>query len=128
MIVRRVLGPDHPDTLATVNNLAGVLNDQGEHAEAEKMYRDVLAVQRRVLGPEHPSTLMTGNNLAVTLDCLGKYAEAAAMLREVLDVERRVLGPEHPKTVATAANLDDCTRAASKNQTEPETDTPAPTV
>jgi hypothetical protein len=51
VIVRRVLGPDHPDTLATVNNLAGVLNDQGEHAEAEKMYRDVLQFSGGCWGP-----------------------------------------------------------------------------
>jgi hypothetical protein len=127
-VVRRVLGPEHPDTLGTAANLAGVLNDLGEHAEAAATLREVLDVVTRVLGAEHPSTLQKANNLAVMLYCQGKHAEAAAMLREVLNVERRVLGPEHPKTMATAANLDNCTRAASENQTETETDTPAPTV
>jgi hypothetical protein len=41
---RRVLGPEHPGTLHTVGNLACFLRDQGKHAEAEQMEREVLDV------------------------------------------------------------------------------------
>ena len=58
-VKRRVLGPEHPDTLTTMGNLACSLCDQGKHAEAEQMFREVLDLQRRVLGPEHPETLAT---------------------------------------------------------------------
>ena len=34
---RDVLGPRHPDTLTTMNNLAITLAEQGRHAEAEAM-------------------------------------------------------------------------------------------
>jgi hypothetical protein len=34
-----VLGRDHPDTLASMNNLATSLRQQGKYAEAEAMYR-----------------------------------------------------------------------------------------
>ena len=53
-IRRRVLGPEHLDTLKSMNNLALVLDDEGHYAEAEKLDRETLDVMRRVLGPEHP--------------------------------------------------------------------------
>lgn len=36
---RRVLGPEHPDTLLTMNNLAGVLGDEGRNASGEDVPR-----------------------------------------------------------------------------------------
>jgi hypothetical protein len=33
-----VLGKEHPDTLTSMNNLAGVLRDQGKHEQAEEMH------------------------------------------------------------------------------------------
>jgi hypothetical protein len=40
-----------------MNNLAGVLSDQGEYEQAEEMHRQVLGLLETVLGKEHPSTL-----------------------------------------------------------------------
>jgi hypothetical protein len=81
VVRRRVLGPEHPNTLETAGNLANILVRQGKYAEAETMLREVLVVQRRVLGPEHPDTLMTAGNLANSLDSRGKYAEAETIPR-----------------------------------------------
>ncbi len=102
---RRVLGPEHPDTLTLMSSLASSLDVQGKRAEAEQMQREVLDVQRRVLGPEHPSTLTLMGNLGCSLKGQGKHAEAEQMFREVLDVQRRVLGPEHLHTLATVRKL-----------------------
>ena len=33
-----VLGKEHPDTLASINNLAHVLRDEGKYKEAEEMH------------------------------------------------------------------------------------------
>jgi hypothetical protein len=35
----KALGKEYPDTLASVNSLALVLNDQGKYEEAERMHR-----------------------------------------------------------------------------------------
>jgi len=56
---QRVLGPDHPDTLATRHQIARVMAAQGDHGAAEAEYRDVLAAELRVLGPDHPDTQIT---------------------------------------------------------------------
>jgi hypothetical protein len=53
----RVLGPDHPDTLATRHQIALEMAERGDHAGAGAEFRDVLAARLRVLGPDHPDTL-----------------------------------------------------------------------
>jgi len=55
-IRERVLGPDHPDTATSYNNVAFNLNAQGRAAEAELLFRKALEIRERVLGPDHPDT------------------------------------------------------------------------
>ena len=101
----RVLGTEHPDTLAARNSLADVLWREGRYPDAEKLNRETLAISRRVLGPEHPDTLQSMNNLALDLSREGRYAEAEKLDRETLNIRRRVLGPEHPDTLFSMFNL-----------------------
>jgi hypothetical protein len=46
-----VLGREHLSTLATMSNLAGVLDSQGKYEATEAMNRQTLALQETVLGP-----------------------------------------------------------------------------
>ena len=94
----RELGPEHPRTLASMNNLAGAIC-QGRYAEAEKLHREVLELQKKVLGPEHPDTLRSMNNLANAIADQARFAEAEKLYREVLEIRKRVPGPEHPDTL-----------------------------
>jgi tetratricopeptide (TPR) repeat protein len=59
----RVLGADHPDTLASRNNLAGAYESAGRLGEAIPMFEQALADRERVLGADHPHTLTSRNNL-----------------------------------------------------------------
>jgi hypothetical protein len=56
----KVLGPEHPDTLLSVSNLARLLRVQGKYEAAEEMDRRVLDVSERILGPDHPDTVLRG--------------------------------------------------------------------
>ena len=47
---RRLLGDDHPDTLASMGDLAVLYRDQSKPAQAEWLLTRVLNIQRRVLG------------------------------------------------------------------------------
>jgi hypothetical protein len=60
---RRVLGPDHPDTLATRNNLASCRSQAGDRAGATAELADLLVDMMQILGPDHPYTRTAGNNL-----------------------------------------------------------------
>ena len=68
----RVLGPDHPDTLAARNNLAVAYQDAGRTAEAITLHEQTLAARERVLGPDHPDTLTSRNNLAIAYQAAGR--------------------------------------------------------
>lgn len=56
-----MLGKEHPLTLTSVSNLAGVLQYQGKYEAAEAMNRRALEGREKVLGKEHPDTLSSVN-------------------------------------------------------------------
>ena len=93
----RVLGPDHPATLTSRNNLALAYREVGRFAEAIPLYERTLADQERVLGPDHPDTLGSRNNLAQAYRAAGRAAEAIPLHERTLADCERVLGPDHPE-------------------------------
>jgi non-specific serine/threonine protein kinase/serine/threonine-protein kinase len=104
-IQQHVLGPDHPETLETMNTLAAVLAHEGRYTEAEKLNRQTLDIRRRVLGPDHPDTLGSMHNLAIDLQFEGHFAEAEKLDQKSLETYRRILGPEHPYTLTSMSGL-----------------------
>jgi tetratricopeptide (TPR) repeat protein len=98
-------GADHPDTLASRNNLALALRALGRLKEAEAEHRAVRNALERVLGPEHPHTLTSRGDLARVLRTMGRLEEAEAEHRAVAEALERVLGPEHPDTLASRGDL-----------------------
>ncbi|MET7396444.1 tetratricopeptide repeat protein [Dactylosporangium sp. NPDC005572] len=101
----RVLGPDHPDTLAARSHLAWRRRETGDAAGAAQDAQLLLGDRLRVLGPDHPDTLTTRNTLAYCRGETGDPAGAAAAFAELLADRSRVLGPEHPDTMHTRSNL-----------------------
>jgi tetratricopeptide (TPR) repeat protein len=101
----RMLGPDHPDTLAAWDNLAIACQEAARTAEAVRLHERALAGRVRALGPEHPDTLASRNNLAVACQQAGRTAEAVRLHERALAGRVRVLGPEHPDTLASRNNL-----------------------
>jgi tetratricopeptide (TPR) repeat protein len=99
------LGPDHPDTLTSRNNLAIALVACGQFSEAEYEYRAVLKGRTRVLSPDDPRTLSTRSSLAETLHARGQMDEAEQELRAVLQDSAQVFGPEHPGTLSARSGL-----------------------
>jgi hypothetical protein len=60
----RVLGPEHPHTTTSLNNLASLLQAQGDLAGARPLFERALAIREKVLGPDHPHTAKSRNDLA----------------------------------------------------------------
>src|SRR3989442_917170 len=77
-IQEKILGPEHPDVTASLDNLAGLYRDQGKYAEAEPLYRRALAIGEKALGPEHPAVAESLNNLAELYDAQGKVRAGRA--------------------------------------------------
>jgi len=104
-VMERVRGPEDPDTLAALNNVAALKVQAGAHAEAEPLYRRVLAARERLLGPGHPRLATTLNNLAELHYQQGRYAEAEPLYRRALAIREKALGPRHPDTASSLNNL-----------------------
>ena len=60
----QISGPEHPDTLITLGNLARWTGKAGDAAAARDLLAGLLPVRERVLGPEHRDTLTTRHELA----------------------------------------------------------------
>ena len=107
---QRILGPDHPQTLATRGGLAGALLDVGRTEQAIEMLRSLLEDYIRTMGPNHPHTLATRGRLAYALLETGNAEQttrATDMLRDLLKDQKHLLGPNHPQTIMTRVNLAD---------------------
>ena len=102
---KRVLGPEHPDTLICMANLASTYRNKGRWGEAEELEVQVMETSKRVLGLEHPATLTIMANLASTFWNKGRWNEAKELFMQVMETRKRVLGPEHPDTLGSIANL-----------------------
>jgi serine/threonine protein kinase len=111
---RTHLGPDHADTLATLNNLALAYRDAGKTAAAIALLEQVRDANITKLGPDHPDTLATLNNLAGAYRSAGKTAAAIALYEKVRDASIAKLGPDHPHTLTTLNNLANAYQAAGK--------------
>ena len=101
------LGPDHPDTLASRNCLAGAYRDAGRLDKAIALYEQNFEDSIRVLGSDHPDTLTSRLNLAGAYRASGRLDEAITLYEQVLSGRSRVLGPDHRSTLTSRDQLTD---------------------
>ena len=130
------LGPDHPDTLTSMNNLASSYYALRRHADALRSFEKTLAVRKAKLGPDHPDTLASMKNLARCYDAVGRRGDALKLREGVLALMKANLGPDHPDTLKSMGNLantlasfdrcseavgiiDDCLRRAKGKSVDP---------
>jgi len=99
------LGPEHPSTATSLNNLALLYTNQSLYPKAEPLYQRALAINEKALGPEHPSTALSLNNLAGLYRVQGLYAKAEPLYQRALAIDEKALGPEHPDTATDLNNL-----------------------
>ncbi|CAK8720995.1 MAG: CHAT domain-containing protein [Candidatus Electronema aureum] len=99
------LGPEHPDTLTSINNLATFYTLQGHYSNAEPLLKQALRLREKVLGRKHPATLTSINNLATLYKSQGRYNEAELLYKQVLQLSEKILGMEHPDTIVYMTGL-----------------------
>jgi tetratricopeptide (TPR) repeat protein len=92
------LGPEHPDTARSLNNLALLPRDQGDLAGARPLFERALAIRENVLGPEHPDTAWSLYNLAGVLIGSGHPTDALALGERALIAHDKALGRDHAWT------------------------------
>ncbi len=78
------LGPDHRDTLMSMDSLAGAYHSDGRNDLALALYEQTLTRRKATLGPDHADTLVTMSNLAVVCQAAGKLTSPCRYLRKPL--------------------------------------------
>jgi tetratricopeptide (TPR) repeat protein len=102
-IDEKLRGAEHPTTAVALNNLAVLLQDQGDLAAARPLLERALAIHENALGPGHLETATDLNNLAILLYDQGDLASARPLFERALEIREKERGPEHPET-ATGLN------------------------
>ncbi|MFO0836997.1 MAG: tetratricopeptide repeat protein [Phycisphaerae bacterium] len=101
---RRVLGPDHPETLRTLSYLGNALMLAQEYIdEPEQCLREALAAQTRVLGRDDENTIETLNYLSWALADVSD--ESVSLAQEAFERSTRKFGPEHPHALVAMLTL-----------------------
>ena len=90
---RRRLGPDHPETAQSLNNLAVAHFENGDSRAAEQLYKRSIAIKEAALGPEHPELALTLNNLAELYRTQRRFEEAEPLFNRALAIDQKVVGP-----------------------------------
>ncbi len=104
-IREKALGPEHPSTATSLNNLALLLSAQGDLGGARPLFERALAIDEMALGPEHPDTAQSLNNLAGLLQAQGDLGGARPLFERALAIREKALGPEHRSTATSLDNL-----------------------
>ena len=104
--LERLLGPDDPDTMRSLNDLARAYREAGRVADAVPLVERTLAARERQFGADHPSTLASRNNLASAYRATGRPAEAIPLFEKNVAACERLLGADHPRTLASRHNLE----------------------
>jgi tetratricopeptide (TPR) repeat protein len=98
-------GEPYPDLAEVLNDMGVLLWRHGDLDEAEKFYRESLAMKRKLLGDKHPEIAAGLENVAMSLQDKGDLAGAEDMYQQSLTMRRELLGENHPEVGRTLMNL-----------------------
>ncbi|HEV3262883.1 MAG TPA: tetratricopeptide repeat protein, partial [Gemmataceae bacterium] len=92
----QILGQRHRDYAQSLNNLAGLYKDMGDHGSALPLYRQALEIWKQALGEKHPDYATGLNNLAWLYQAMGDSAKAEPLYRRSMEIRKETLGEKHP--------------------------------
>ncbi len=101
------LGPTHPGTISSMNNLGEVYRAAGRLDRAVPLLEETLALMRAELGPDHRDTLSCMNNLGLAYQEGGRADRAVALWEETLALRQAKLGRDDADTLVTMNCLAD---------------------
>ena len=107
-------GPDDPETLKCMNNLAGGYRYAAKFDLALPLFEEMLERRKARLGPDHPDTLESMHNLALGYREAEKFDLALPLFEETVQRRKAQLGPDDPNTLNSMNKLADAYRAAGK--------------
>lgn len=71
-VAKKTFGSNHPNTAASLNNLAELYCLRGRFSDAEPLYKQALKIMEKALGPDHPDVATVLENMAKLYKNMGK--------------------------------------------------------
>ena len=96
---QRILGDDHPDTLASHIKLAEAVAAMGQLDRALLMSQQCHENCKRILGEDHTDTLKSIDVVASLFVRKGEYDRALVLIQDTLVKRKRIFGVDHPDTL-----------------------------
>ncbi|KAL8644519.1 MAG: hypothetical protein Q9226_007722, partial [Calogaya cf. arnoldii] len=99
------LGPAHPDTFTTLNDLGFICEKQGLYAEGEEHLLRALHGREILYGPNDPRTCLVLRNLSYLFFRQGLWQRTEDFGLRALHGEENTLGKDDAETIITVTNL-----------------------
>jgi serine/threonine protein kinase/Tfp pilus assembly protein PilO len=99
------LGPDHPDTLASMDSLAHACQWSGRHQQSIALRQRMLENNTAKFGPDAAPTLGCVRILAEAYQFGGQYETSERLLKQLLEKQSTILGPTHGGTLSIMSAL-----------------------
>lgn len=99
------LGPQHPTTLATANQLGSALITVGDLERAMLLLFETAASYKAMGEPAEPARASVLNNLGNAFFVAEQFEPAIQLLEKALNICERALGPSDPATLRIRYNL-----------------------
>ncbi len=96
---------DEAGVVVALRNLAAVLMQRGETAQALELHARVLEIQRRLYGSEDPEVAATLYSLGALHRIRGEPEKAEPILRRALGIYSQSFGPRHTRIAAVESSL-----------------------
>ncbi len=104
-LARGLHSGDSAEIAEAVENLAQLLNDRGDLAAAEPLYREALAMDQRLFPGDNAQVATDLNNLSSLLADKGDLAASEPIARQALEVRRRLFPGDHEDLAESLNNL-----------------------
>jgi eukaryotic-like serine/threonine-protein kinase len=104
-LAEQELGPDHPGTMTTLNQLGNLAKQQGRFEDARRYLERVITSRERALGKDHPEVAAALNNLGNVYRVQGELEQAKQVYERSLAIRIASLGPDHPEVGTSYNNL-----------------------
>jgi CHAT domain-containing protein/tetratricopeptide (TPR) repeat protein len=102
---KSLAGEKHPKHINSLNELATLYQDAGNHETALALHRKALTLTTEALGERHPLHATVLNNLAYAHWELGNHRAALPLFQKALALHRQLYGDRHPAYATCLHNL-----------------------
>src|SRR5262249_38603488 len=94
-----------PDVATVLNNISGILMQQGKYDEALALFNRCISLQEKAWGPVHVDIADSLNNIGLVQYAQGDYKKSLAALRRALVMYEQTLGKNHAKAAECQQNI-----------------------